>query len=75
MLQHFPRSRRLFAGVAVVGALVAAGVVTASVASPGRVLALPGATESTVVTVEPTRVLDTRYSAHTYTGAQVTRVG
>ena len=29
-------------------------------ASPGRVLALPGATESTVVTVEPTRVLDTR---------------
>ena len=42
------------------GALVAAGVVTASVASPGRVLALPGATESTVVTVEPTRVLDTR---------------
>ena len=42
------------------GALVASGVVTASVASPGRVLVLPGATESTVVTVEPTRVLDTR---------------
>jgi len=62
MLQHFGRSRRLLAGVAVVGALVAAGVVTASVASPGRVLALPGATESTVVTVEPTRVLDTRYN-------------
>jgi hypothetical protein len=60
MLQHFPRSRRLLGGLAVVGALVAAGVVTASVASPGRVLALPGATESTVVTVEPTRVLDTR---------------
>jgi hypothetical protein len=62
MLQHFARSRRLLAGVAVVSALVAAGVVTASVASPGRVLALPGATESTVVPVEPTRVLDTRYN-------------
>jgi hypothetical protein len=62
MLQHFARSRRLLAGVAVVSALVAAGVVTASVASAGRVLALPGATESTVVTVEPTRVLDTRYN-------------
>jgi hypothetical protein len=60
VLQHFVRSRRLFAGVVVVGALVAAGVVTASVASAGRVLALPGATESTVVPVEPTRVLDTR---------------
>ena len=76
VLKSFSRFRVLFVGVAVVGALVAtAGVVTASVASPGRVLALPGATESTVVTVEPTRVLDTRYSAHTYTGAQVTRVG
>ena len=36
-------------------------MVTASVASPGRVFALPGSTESTVVTVDPTRVLDTRY--------------
>jgi hypothetical protein len=62
MLKSFSRFRVLFAGVAVVGALVASGVVTASVASPGRVLALPGATESTVVTVEPTRVLDTRYN-------------
>ena len=62
MLKSFSRFRVLFAGVAVVGALVAAGVVTASVVSPGRVLALPGATESTVVTVEPTRVLDTRYN-------------
>ena len=61
MLKSFSRFRVLFAGVAVVGALVAAGVVTASVVSPGRVLALPGATESTVVTVEPTRVVDTRY--------------
>ena len=60
MLKSFSRFRVLFAGVAVVGALVAAGVVTASVVSPGRVLALPGATESTVVTVYPTRVLDTR---------------
>ena len=62
MLKSFSRFRVLFAGVAVVGALVASGVVTASVASPGRVLVLPGATESTVVTVEPTRVLDTRYN-------------
>ena len=60
MLKHFSRFRRLFAGVAAVSALVATGVVTASVASPGQVLALPGATESTVVTVDPTRVLDTR---------------
>ena len=60
MLKSFSRFRVLFAGVAVVAALVAAGVVTASVVSPGRVLALPGATESTVVTVDPTRVLDTR---------------
>jgi hypothetical protein len=60
VLKSFSRFRVLFAGVAVVGALVASGVVTASVASPGRVLVLPGATESTVVTVEPTRVLDTR---------------
>jgi hypothetical protein len=62
VLKQFSRFRVLFAGVAVVGAFVAAGVVTASVVSPGRVLALPGATESTVVTVEPTRVLDTRYN-------------
>ena len=60
MLKHFSRFRRLFAGVTAVSALVATGVVTASVASPGQVLALPGATESTVVTVDPTRVLDTR---------------
>jgi hypothetical protein len=60
VLKSFSRFRVLFAGVAVVGALVASGVVTASVASPGRVLVLPGATESAVVTVEPTRVLDTR---------------
>ena len=35
MLKSFSRFRVLFAGVAVVAALVAAGVVTASVASPG----------------------------------------
>ena len=40
MLKSFSRFRVLFAGVAVVGALVASGVVTASVASPGRVLVL-----------------------------------
>ena len=62
MLKSFSRFRVLFAGVAVVGALVASGVVTASVASPGQILALPGASESTVVTVDPTRVLDTRYN-------------
>ena len=60
MLKHFSRFRRLCGGLAVVGVLVAAGGVTASVASPGRVLALPGATESSLVTVEPTRVFDTR---------------
>jgi hypothetical protein len=41
--------------------LTASAAVVASVTSPGQILALPGASESTVVTVEPTRVLDTRF--------------
>jgi hypothetical protein len=52
--------RRLF-GAAGVLCLVASAVVVGSVVVPARTLALPGASESTVVTVEPTRVLDTRY--------------
>ena len=55
------RTRRLLGGLAVVGAVIAGSVAVASVTSPGAVLALPGASESTVVTVEPTRVLDTRF--------------
>jgi len=37
-------------------------VVVGSITAPGQILALPGASESTVVMVEPTRVLDTRYN-------------
>ena len=60
MLKHFSRFRPLFTDLAAVGVVVS-GVVAASVASPGRVLELPGATELTVATVDPTRALDTRY--------------
>ena len=42
--------------------LAASGVVVGSITGPGQILALPGASESTVVVVEPTRVLDTRYN-------------
>lgn len=42
-------------------ALVVGAVVAVSVSAPSRTLALPGASESTVVAVTPTRVLDTRY--------------
>jgi len=42
--------------------LAASGVVVGSITEPGQILALPGASESPVVTVEPTRVLDTRYN-------------
>jgi pectin methylesterase-like acyl-CoA thioesterase len=56
------RTRRLFGGLAIVGAVLAASVVTATVTSSERVLALPGASESTLVTVDPTRVLDTRFN-------------
>ena len=55
------RTRRLLGGLSVVGAVIAGSVAVASVTSTGAVLALPGASESTVVTVEPTRVLDTRF--------------
>jgi hypothetical protein len=53
--------RRLIGASAVV-CLTASAVVVGSVAVPGQILALPGASESTVVTVNPTRVLDTRYN-------------
>ncbi len=56
------RPRFFVAVVAALGVIVAASAVTATVATPGRVLALPGASESTVVAVEPTRVLDTRFN-------------
>ena len=54
------RTRRALCCVGLTSAVIAAGIVTATVTTRGQVLALPGATESTVVTVEPTRVLDTR---------------
>jgi uncharacterized protein YjbI with pentapeptide repeats len=53
--------RRLIGASAVV-CLAASAVVVGSVAVPARTLALPGASESTVVTIEPTRVADTRYN-------------
>ena len=42
--------------------LAASGVVVGSITGPGQILALPGASESTVVMVEPTRIFDTRYN-------------
>ena len=54
------RTRRALCCVGLTSAVIAAGIVTATVTTRGQVLALPGTTESTVVTVEPTRVLDTR---------------
>ena len=53
--------RRLIGASAAV-CLAASAVVVGSIAVPGQTLALPGASESTVVTVNPTRVLDTRYN-------------
>jgi len=53
---------RRFVGVAAALCLAASAVVVGSIAVPGQILALPGASESTVVMVEPTRVLDTRYN-------------
>jgi hypothetical protein len=53
--------RRLIGAAAVV-CLGASAVVVGSVAVPARTLALPGASESTVVMIEPTRVADTRYN-------------
>jgi hypothetical protein len=52
--------RRLIGAAAAV-CLTASAVVVGSVAVPAQTLALPGASESTVVTIEPTRVTDTRY--------------
>jgi hypothetical protein len=53
--------RRLIGAAAVV-CLTASAVVVGSVAVPARTLALPGASESTVVTIEATRVADTRHN-------------
>ena len=52
--------RRLIGAAAVVG-LAASAVVVGSVAVPAQTLALPGAAESSVVTIDPTRIADTRY--------------
>jgi hypothetical protein len=52
--------RRLIGAAAVV-CLAASAVVVGSIAVPAQTLALPGASESTVVTIDPTRVADTRY--------------
>ncbi|NND74364.1 MAG: hypothetical protein HKN44_05105, partial [Ilumatobacter sp.] len=56
------RRRRLrwFAAVVTGGALLVASVITGAIATPGRIVALGDPRESTVVTVDPTRVLDTR---------------
>jgi hypothetical protein len=57
------RPRRRWVAAAVTGfSLITASIVAGAVATPGQILALPGASESTVVTVNPTRVLDTRYN-------------
>ena len=49
-------------GVAAALCLAGSAVVVGSITAPGQILALPGASESTVVMVEPTRILDTRYN-------------
>ena len=53
---------RRFVGVAAALCLAGTAVAVGSITTPGQILALPGASESTVVMVEPTRVLDTRYN-------------
>lgn len=56
-----PPPHRRLCGVVAIGAMLATSVVATTAAPPTLVLALPGPTESTVVTVDPTRVLDTRF--------------
>jgi hypothetical protein len=58
----FSSTVRRLIGAAAVVCLTASAVVVGSVAVPGHTLALPGAAESTVVTIEPTRVTDTRHN-------------
>jgi hypothetical protein len=58
----FSSTVRRLIGAAAVVCLTASAVVVGSVAVPGHTLALPGATESTVVSIEPTRILDSRYN-------------
>ncbi|MGK0477583.1 MAG: hypothetical protein ACJAQ9_000611, partial [Ilumatobacter sp.] len=57
----FSFSIRRLIGAAAVVCLAASAVVVGSVAVPARTLALPGAAESSVVTIEPTRIADSRY--------------
>jgi hypothetical protein len=52
--------RRRIAVAITTTALVGASIVAGAVSGPGQIQALPGAEESTVVNIEPTRVLDTR---------------
>jgi YVTN family beta-propeller protein len=54
-------AQRLF-GATGMRCLAASAFVVGSVITPAQTLALPGASESTVVTIVPTRVLDTRYN-------------
>jgi hypothetical protein len=58
----FSSTVRRVIGASAVVCLTASAVVVGSVAVPGHTLALPGAAESTVVTIEPTRVADTRHN-------------
>jgi len=53
-------TRTRIGAIAAATALVAT-LVTTTAATSTAILALPGASESTTVTVEPTRVLDTRF--------------
>ena len=53
--------RRLF-GASAVLCLVASAAVVGSVVTPAQILALPGASESTVVTIESVRIADTRHA-------------
>jgi hypothetical protein len=56
-----PLAARSSSGAAGFLCVVAAAVVVGSAAARARTLALPGASEPTVATIEPTRALDTRY--------------
>ena len=53
--------RRLF-GASAVLCLVASAAVVGSVVTPAQILALPGPSESTVVTIESVRIVDTRFA-------------
>ncbi len=59
MGQH-QRRRRAAAITAM--SLIGSAIVVGAVSAPGRIVALPGSAESTVVNVDPTRGLDTRFN-------------